>query len=191
MKIKSLKKIITFNRIILLILVLVGVVGFFFYSQRINDENIPSSPKKTEIIDSTFSIAIPKISVVAPVIAKVDGADKDSYFKALENGVAQMKSTALPGGGSNIVIFGHSSFYKDKPGNYKETFKELDKLEIGDSVSIHYQGKDYEYLVASKKIIDSADVEVVKSTPAEQLTLLTCWPPGSTDKRYMIIASRK
>lgn len=178
------------KRLLFFFATIIALGLFFFHYSKTNDLFHKSSAGSHEKNISEFSISIPKLNVNAPVIKDVDGTNKDEYFKALENGVAQMKGSAKPGENSNIVIFGHSSFYKDKPGNYKEVFKELDNLSIKDEIKIRYNGKDFSYYVASKKIIEPTNVAVTEPTNVEKLTIITCWPPGSIEKRYLIVAAK-
>lgn len=134
-----------------------------------------------------FHLLIPKNNIDAPVILNVDGADKDEYFKALQGGVAHFKGTAKPGEGSNIFIFGHSSFYFWDPGKYKEVFKPLGDLETNDEIILWYNNKEYKYKITESKLVRPDEVDILKLTKTEQITLMTCWPPGTTRKRLIII----
>jgi LPXTG-site transpeptidase (sortase) family protein len=141
---------------------------------------------KEEIND--WVLAIDKLNISVPIILRVDGADKEAYFNALQGGVAHMKNTALPGEG-NTVIFGHSNFYDDDPGQYKQIFSTLDQLVIGDEIKIESKEKTLTYTVNSTNLVNPSDVEVVKPTENKQLTLITCWPPGSIGQRLVVIAT--
>ena len=138
-----------------------------------------------------FHLIIPKLNLQAPIIADVDGQNKKIYFKALENGVAHFKGTAKPGEGSNIFIFGHSSFYPWSPGDYKEIFRSLENLQENDEIIIWHQKKEYKYYVFETKVVDPDEVKFLKPTTQEQVTLMTCVPPGTTLKRLIIIGKPK
>lgn len=135
-----------------------------------------------------FHLVIPQLGIEAPIIADIDGAEKEKYFKALENGVAHLKGSTKPGEGSNIFIFGHSSFYRDQPGNYKEIFLHLEDLKPGDEIIIWYKLQEYKYIVNETKIVAPEQVDVTYQTATEQVTLMTCVPPGTTEKRLIVIA---
>lgn len=137
-----------------------------------------------------YELKLKKIGVTAPVVLNVPGDEEATYLKAIEKGVAQYKGTAIPGQASNSVIFGHSSYYKNKPGDYKEVFKRLNELKKDDEVIVTHDKKDYAYRVVISKIIGDADFSVLDSTKKETLTLLTCWPPGTVAKRYVVQAER-
>lgn len=135
-----------------------------------------------------FHLIIPKLEIEAPIIANVDGSNQTAYDKALENGVAHFKGTSKPGEGSNIFIFGHSSFYWYKPGDYKEIFKNLSDLAEGDEIILWYNQKEYKYKITKIKTVSPSEVNVLQPTAEEQVSLMTCVPPGTTLKRLIIIA---
>ena len=139
---------------------------------------------------SEWTFSIKKLEISVPIVLNVSGSDKDEYFAALQNGVAQMKGTALPGEG-NTVIFGHSSYYKDDPGQYKKIFATLDQLETGDEIKIASKDKELTYIVRENKLLDPTDVEIVEPTNDKRLTVITCWPPGTLDQRLVVIAYLK
>lgn len=177
--------------LIVLVVILLFSLGAFGIAKKKESSLAKSQGKEAEVKPTQyndFRILIPKLNIVAPIIPDVDGNDKDAYFKALESGVAHYKGTAKPGDGSNIFIFGHSSFYFWKPGDYKEIFKPLDGLEKGDVIIIWREGKEYKYTVTEIKLVEPTEVSVLNPTKTEQLTLMTCWPPGTTEKRLIVIA---
>lgn len=139
---------------------------------------------------SSYTLEISKISVMAPIITNVDGNNKEEYNRALENGVAHMAKTALPGENGNFVLFGHSSYFANKPGNFKEVFATLDRLNIGDTIIVKANGKTYSYKVTEEKTVSPSDVSVVNQDKNKKImTLITCWPPKTTTNRYIIVAT--
>lgn len=189
--IESMKKIFRVFKYLLPILLIVIAIGLFGIThKKTTTTTKTTSPIKTKIIPAytDFHLLVPSLNISVPVIADVDGGDKDTYFKALQGGVAHFKDTAKPGEGSNIFIFGHSSYYPWDPGKYKDIFKNLEDIKIGDEVDVWYQSKKYRYKVTEIKVVEPDDVSVLKPTPKEQLTLMTCVPPGTAEKRLIIIA---
>jgi sortase A len=150
--------------------------------------NSGTSAQSTEDV----SINIASLSLSAPVVLNVDGNDKETYLAALENGVAHMKGTPLPGDPGNSVIFGHSSYYKDKPGNYKTIFATLNNLKVGDAIAIVRSGNTLNFAVTAKNIVNPDDVNVVsQDNSKKELTLITCWPVNTTQQRLVITAELK
>jgi len=150
--------------------------------------------KPVEILtpeDPNFSIIIPKIGANAKVLANIDAANENTYLTALQYGVAHTLGTAFPGEGGHIFLFAHSTDYFWNVGSYNAIFYLLYKLDKGDEINIFYQGQRYLYHVTDKKIIDASQVEyLTRKTNREFLTLQTCWPPGTTFKRLLILATR-
>lgn len=153
-----------------------------------------SGDPKTSMVQAkpkpTFDLAISKLNVAAPVNTDVDPSDEAKYDEALKGGVNHMPGTALPDkGAGNIVIYGHSS--SNEAGNYSKVFATLNDLSSGDIIGIKYGESKYNFAVVEKKIIEADDLSVLDQTDGQYLTLLTCWPIGTTDKRLAIIAKAK
>ncbi len=141
--------------------------------------------------DGTFYILISKLGVEAPIVPNVSTANKVEYMKALENGVAHAKGTALPGEDGNTFLFAHSSLNFWKLGKYATVFNLLNKLENGDTIIIVKDGKPYLYQVYSKEIVKGWNTEPFDIEYSEPtLTMVTCYPPGSTVNRLVIKAKK-
>lgn len=133
------------------------------------------SPIVSEIKENL--LIIPKIGVR---ILIVEGVDES----ALEKGAWHMPQTSTPDKGSNTVVAGHR--WKYRPPS-EETFYLLDKLEIGDTFQIHWQGHEYDYKVASVSIVLPTELDVLSPTKNSIATLLTCHPLFSTERRLIVI----
>lgn len=185
------KKLIPVFKIIVLIII-VGLIGFLgIIRKKTEPISSPQTITQTEAKPVTyddFHLIIPVLNTNAPVIADVDGTNKDTYFKALQGGVAHYKNTSKPGEGSNIFIFGHSSYYAWDPGKYKDIFKNLEDIKVGDEIDVWNNKKEYKYKVTETKVVEPTDVSVLKPTKTEQVTLMTCYPPNTTEKRLIVIA---
>lgn len=143
--------------------------------------------------DAWFSIVIPKIQARSKVIANVNAGNKREYLAALKRGVAHAAGTGLPGVKSDlnrtIVLFAHST---DAPWNmarYNAVFYLLNKLEQGDEIQIYFQGVRHDYAVEESRVVSAGDVSYfAKQTQGEILILQTCYPPGTTLRRLLVIA---
>ncbi len=190
--------------LILVIFILIsGAIYWLFYFQN-SSSDIPlvksdnTNNQKEEISPEIkqFGIKIDKIDVLTPVIKDVEGNKKDVYMEELKKGVAHYKGTALPGENppdskaGNIFIFGHSSAVVGQ-GDYSKIFARLGELEEEDKIVVYYQDEEIEYTVFEKKIVEKDDLSVLKPTEKEQLTLMTCWPIRSNEKRLIIKSSPK
>ncbi len=139
---------------------------------------------------SDKKLVIDSLNISAPITLNVDAANQEEYLKSLENGVAHMAKTALPGDSGNVVIFGHSSYYRNKPGSYKTVFTKLNALKNGDIIKIvSSNGSVISYRMTSSIIVAPQDVSVIdQNNNKNELTLITCWPPKTTNQRYIVRA---
>ncbi|MCL5093865.1 MAG: class E sortase [Patescibacteria group bacterium] len=136
------------------------------------------------IPDGTF-LVIPKIDINIPIIS-IDGIDEDIVQDNLRKGVVKLGGTAAPGEVGNTFIIGHSSGYFWDNNPYKYVFVLLDKMEIGDTAKIYTNKRKITYEVIEKKVVDPTQVDVVKQTDEPYLTLMTCYPPGTTNQRLIV-----
>lgn len=148
--------------------------------------------------DTNFSILIPKIGANAKVFPNVDPSDEDAFLPLLQEGVAHARGTVLPGMKGNIYLFAHSVDTFWNVGRYNAVFYLLKDLTSQDDVVVFFENRRYNYKVVESKVLEASDVSyLVKSHPSagsgqeEQLILQTCWPPGTTWKRLVIIAGPK
>jgi LPXTG-site transpeptidase (sortase) family protein len=150
-------------------------------------------PLTGEIVpaDPSFSIVIPKIGANSRVIANVDPYNSREYQMALTKGVAHAKGTSLPGQDGNVFLFAHSSDNWFNANRYNSVFYLLHHLETGDDIYVIYLGKKYTYEVTEKSIVSPSEVKYMDQPVGEQkLTLMTCWPAGTTISRLVIVARR-
>lgn len=132
--------------------------------------------------DEIFGVlSIPAIDLEMPI-----------YLGATEQhmaaGAAHLSQTSLPIGGmdTNCVIAGHRGY------NGASYFRNLDKLHVGDLVTVTNLWETLRYRVCEIRIIDPSDVEEILIQPGrELLTLLTCHPYASGGRqRYVVYCER-
>jgi LPXTG-site transpeptidase (sortase) family protein len=149
---------------------------------------------KSDVIypaDEDFGIVIPKISANAKVIADVNWQDSAIYQRALTKGVAHAAGTAYPGQLGNVFIFSHSGVDFYEAARYNAQFYLLNKLVPSDEIYLFYKKQKLVYKVTEQKIVAPENVEYLKGDPAKKtLTLMTCWPAGTTLRRLIVIAEQ-
>jgi sortase A len=139
-----------------------------------------------------FSIIIPKLGINAKVVSSVNPADKEEYETALKTGVAHAEGTSFPGEQGLIYIFGHSTDYPWNIARYNALFYPLRYLGGDEEIILVYQGKNYLYQVEEKRITEANELEyLIAQEEEKKLVLQTCWPPGTTFKRLIVIATPK
>lgn len=143
-----------------------------------NAPQLPSRPSKI----THYALSIPKLKIEDAVV-EVGGED---IMKSL----VQYSGTALPGQYGNAVIFGHSALPQFfNPRNYKTIFTRLTALEEGDEILINFDGILYRYQVTEMIEVMPTDISVLAQYYDHQnLTLVTCVPPGYYSKRWVVRA---
>jgi len=149
-----------------------------------------------EITPYENRIVIPKIGKNIPLLditqTKVEWQKEldDIFMKELENWVIRYPGSAKPGEEWNSFIFGHSSNFPWIDGDYNDVFALLDRVSFEDEVIVYYGQEKYIYKVNAKNVIRPWDVSVLKkdNDDRKKLTLMTCWPIGTTLNRLVLTA---
>ncbi|MEI6462509.1 MAG: class E sortase [bacterium] len=153
-------------------------------TEKIKEDNKGSEEKKIVVeekksVPNTNRIVIPSISVDMPI---VEGASENS----LNQGIWRIPGTGTPGK-SNMVMAGHRLGYSFLPEEIrnKTSFYNLDKLKVGDYVIIYWYGKEYDYKITGGEIVEPTRIDIENPTTSPQLTLFTCDPIGTRQKRLV------
>ena len=181
-------------------LVVITVVMFSFFNERFiapfitPSRTASASPiimDPTQQVGPESKVIIPKINVDVPVVYDVGTNDEKAIQSALERGVVHYPGTAVPGQNGNVVVVGHSSNNLFNNGKYKFAFVLLNRLQVGDTITMQYGGKRYVYKVYETVIVKPTDVGVLGPTDkTASLTLITCDPPGTSINRLVIKAEQ-
>lgn len=139
--------------------------------------------------DPNFSLIVEKIGADAPIIANVDASNKALYEAALKRGVAHALGTSFPGQPGVTYLFAHSTDTIFNVPRFNAVFYLLKELEPQDKVVIFFAGKRHDYIVTERKITEPTDVSYFTLNTSEQILVLqTCYPPGTTWKRLLVVA---
>jgi LPXTG-site transpeptidase (sortase) family protein len=177
------------------LLILSGVIMYRLFHDPLRHEvnyalhQIQKSEASLVPPNTDFALTIDRIGASAAIIQDVDPFNSQSYQRALRDGVAHARGTNLPGKGGNIFLFAHSSADLLTAERYNSVFYLMHHLEPGDTIKVWYQGVEHDYTVSEKKMVASVDTQyLTEKSDGEQLTLMTCWPPGTSLKRLIVIA---
>jgi len=134
-------------------------------------------------------IYISKIDIKAPITWN---GQADNIQELLKKGVAHIAGSATPGMTGNVFLTGHSSELPWADGDYKTVFALLDKLENGDEIIVRIDKQNYLYKVYNKQVTGKDEVGgFVKTDKKESITIMTCYPVGSSLKRLIVQAERQ
>lgn len=173
--------------------VFIATVNAYISPGAIDPQNIVIDPNTNGVVSADPRLIIPKINVDVPVVYDI-GPDYDSQMTAMEKGVAHFAiagANSHPGEIGNTVLSGHSSNDLFDPGDYKFIFAQLEKLNISDTIYANYQGVRYTYVVTKKEVVLPTEVnKLVYPTNKPVLTLITCTPLGTSQKRLLVTAEQ-
>jgi len=161
--------------------------GFSDLSEIVNGQSPLRPANYADWIQARTSamIRIPALKLTAPVVWSKNA---DNIEDDLDEGVIHYPGTANPGEDNNSVVTGHSSFWSWSDTKYGTVFALIDQLKKGDKIFVDYTGTTYVYEVTDTDITDPFDLSHFGATDDAQLTLMTCYPIGSTAQRYYVIS---
>jgi sortase A len=87
--------------------------------------------------------------------------------------------SANPGQNGNIVVFAHAR---------NELFGPLRDIKKDETIYILTKDRWYRYSVSGTKLVDPSQIENIKPTDSEQLTLFTC--SGFLDSKRLIVHAK-
>jgi sortase A len=134
-----------------------------------------SVTKREEYQNGQMTIAIPKLEINAAVVS-------GTSIELLKKGPGLYESSPLPDlAGGNVCIAGHRT-------TYGAWFRNVDKLENGDKITLDYKGTLYTYQVEKVFIVDKKDWSITEAQGYSALTLTSCHPLRSSKQRIVVRA---
>jgi len=152
------------------------------------DINLDIAPYDNRIIIPKIGKNIPLVDVGINSSFDFDHIE-NIFMRELEKGIVRYPGTAKPGEKGNSFIFGHSSNYPWMKGEYNSVFALLDELSFGDEIIVYFNQKKFTYIIKEKKVVKPGNVKVLDRNPEKkELSLMTCWPIGTTINRLIVFA---
>lgn len=133
-----------------------------------------------EAVTQQLGITIGRLEIPAIGLDELirEGVD----LSVIDRGVAHWAGTAEAGGFGNMVLAGHRT-------TNTAPFHDLDRLQIGDSVSVTgFDGRVAEYLITETVIVTPSDMWIVEQTDVPMVTLFACHPKRSARQRIVVRA---
>ncbi|HLN62291.1 MAG TPA: class E sortase [Symbiobacteriaceae bacterium] len=125
-----------------------------------------------------FRLEIPRIGVNQPVQPGIENTH-------LDKGPGHYPNTKLPGHLGNAAIAGHRTL-RLKPSY----FYRLNELKPGDPIRVVYADRTVLFAVEQVFTTSPYDLTVLHPTAYPALTLTTCDPPGSDERRLIVRAKQ-
>jgi sortase A len=102
----------------------------------------------------------------------------------LARGPGHYGMTRLPGLGGTVAVAGHRT-------TYLRPFRHINKMRIGDSISLELPYGTFRYRVYARKIVDERDWSIIGRRRFEKLVLSACHPLYSAAQRIVVFARLK
>lgn len=139
---------------------------------------IAATLPKTHAIDTGnwLTIKTKELSIRAPI---VEGVSPDDLLK----GVGRDPASVVPGRQGRLVISGHRFWPSASP--WATVFFSLDRLKVGDFITLQYSGQEYRYKVTETWNVPKDEARpYLAPTTQPILTMYTCGPtPYSAKNR--------
>lgn len=147
----------------------------------------PTDSPAPTVVELPTKIEISKISLSANVVNPT-ATDIASLDKELLKGAVRYPTSAKLGETGNVVLFGHSSYLPVVGNQAYKAFNDIQKLAVGDVVTVYSAGTAYTYRVrvVEKKTVTNDGIEL--SITGRVLTLVTCNSFGAKEDRFMVTA---
>lgn len=126
---------------------------------------------------SAVRLVISALGVDAPVV-------QGDTWEQLKRGVAQHLGTGDPGQSGNMVFSAHNDIFG-------EIFRDLDRLNPGDEVTVYTQAGKFIYVITGTRIVEPTEVSVMDATVGPTLTLISCYPYLVDTQRIVVFAELK
>ena len=122
-------------------------------------------------------LEIPALELVMPVFLGASNSHLDAGAAVLGN-----SSSPIGGINTNCVVAGHRGWHG------ADYFRHLDKLAVGDMITITNLWETLTYAVVDMQIIQPHEVEKIKIQPGRDLlTLITCHPYASGGRQRLVV----
>ncbi|MEA2576222.1 MAG: sortase [Chloroflexia bacterium] len=155
-------------------------------------------PTATPVPDDSppIHLSIPSVGIdtnVVPVnwsMIPAKGGGIKPEWQVADFAVGHHAGSANPGQVGNVVLSGHDD-YKG------EVFKNLHDVKDGDLVTVYTEKGQYIYVITSRVLVKEEGVPEAQKrqnarymdpTSEPTLTMITCWPYGIDDHRFIAIA---
>ncbi|MFH1012393.1 MAG: class E sortase [Candidatus Peregrinibacteria bacterium] len=150
----------------------------------------PISPTDNRLVIPKLGKSIPLVTMSTENLEGENWNDLEKQIQSgLRDGVVHYPGTAKPGQVGNFFVTGHSSYYPWDPGQFKDVFALLGRLEPGDLFYAFYDQRRYTYKVYDKFEVQPNVVNVLEQpTDKRMATLMTCTPVGTTLRRLILHA---
>lgn len=147
-----------------------------------------SAAKQIAVAELPTKIEISAIHLSA-IIANPMTTDVETLDADLLKGAVRYPTSAKLGETGNVVLFGHSSYLPVVGNQAYKTFNGIQKLVVGDVITVYSAGAAYTYQVRTiAKESAASDAGINLAVSGRVLTLSTCNSFGTKTDRFVVTA---
>lgn len=132
---------------------------------------------KSDIEDQNTVLSIANLDISGRIFQGVDSS-------TMEKGFWHFPTSASVGERGNFVVIAHR-FLHTPPK--KDTFYNLDKINVGDKIQIMSDNGEYNYVVLAIREAEANDISVLQQTDDYTITLITCTPLWTSERRLVVV----
>lgn len=132
-----------------------------------DNSNLREPPEGNQLV-------LPSIALDEPIVVGDDPGN-------IHRGAWHRPRSSTPNQGGNTVIVGHRFSYSSPA-----IFYHLDRIDVGDTFAIWWEGKEYVYRVFQTRVVDATAIEIEDNTEEPIATLYTCTPVWTASDRLVI-----
>ena len=142
------------------------------------------------LVPSEFptKVTIPSIDLETTISNPTTAAPALLDELLLKGAVRYPTSGLLGTKGSNVVVFGHSSYLPIVHNQAYKAFDGIQKLSAGDKIYVSGTNRAYVYAVETVAQADATKAGVPLAVEGNKLTLITCDSFATKSDRYVVIA---
>lgn len=160
-------------------------VEIMYRVKSILETGLPEFIASSAPISNEYTITIPNLNIINIPVYFADPYNEQAALEILKRGIGHYLEP--PNSGKKTVLFGHSSGYSWDNSPYKTILNQINKLNNGDKIYLNYKEKGYVYEIFKSDIIQATeDHKIINNPQLNELALYTCWPPNSTNYRYVV-----
>jgi sortase A len=165
-----------------------------------NQAVVPLKKQETSLIDDSGIVSTPTDVTGTRIRIPVINLDKVVYttgtLKQAKDNVWHSPDTEMPDQGGNTVFVGHRyvNLVRDAQGNVVQIppkpgiFFELPSVPVGSDIYVTYNSREYHYKVTQSFEVRPDEIWVEDETINPTLTLYTCTPLYTHNKRHVVRA---
>ncbi|MFA5633592.1 MAG: sortase [Candidatus Dojkabacteria bacterium] len=151
------------------------VLGYTSIEESLKNHEITLEEKILEDIDTVLKIE--RLNIEGRIL------QGESSLR-MDEGFWHFPISPFPGQKGNVVVIGHR--FMELPPS-KNTFFNLDQTRVGERIVITDDYGEYTYIVTDIIENEPNDMSAIKESNDFRLTLITCTPLWTSEKRLLII----